>query len=117
MSKASGTVGSIRFDANAASSPDAPTTTIEWYASGNGAFRTGFWSSQPVRRDVNYVMDEICFILEGKVELTDASGHAEIYVAGDTFVIPAGFKGVWETVEPTRKFFAIHKAAGNPQSQ
>ena len=47
--------------------------------------------------------------LEGEVRLTDESGHTETYVAGDTFVIPKGFKGVWETVKPVRKFFAVYE--------
>ena len=44
--------------------------------------------------------------------LTDASGKTVTYRAGDTFLIPFGFKGIWETVEPVRKFFAVHKPKG-----
>jgi uncharacterized cupin superfamily protein len=29
---------------------------------------------------------------------------------GDAFVIPAGFKGVWEVIERTRKHYAIYEA-------
>lgn len=67
------------------------------------------WTGQPGSREISYEIDERCFVLEGKIRLIDASGNTETYMAGDTFLIPAGFKGVWETVEPVRKFYAIHK--------
>jgi uncharacterized cupin superfamily protein len=35
----------------------------------------------------------------------------EEYVAGDTFLIPNGFTGTWETVKHVKKFFAIYKPA------
>lgn len=31
--------------------------------------------------------------------------------AEDTFLIPNGFAGVWETVEPVRKFYVVFKRA------
>jgi hypothetical protein len=49
------------------------------------------------------------FLIEGLVRLTDESGHVETYKGGDTFLIPNGFKGVWENVEPVRKIYAIHE--------
>jgi len=36
----------------------------------------------------------------------------ETYRAGDSFLIPSGFKGTWETIEPVRKFFVIYEKAG-----
>ena len=42
------------------------------------------------------------------MRLTDATGKVEEYKAGDAFVIPAGFKGAWETVEAVKKFYVIH---------
>lgn len=30
-----------------------------------------------------------------------------ILVAGDQFVIPAGFRGTWETIETCRKIYVI----------
>lgn len=103
----------IRFDRLAKGETTTPgKTKAEWYGDGNSPFRAGLWTSQPGRSEVTYTVDELCVILEGVVRLTDASGKAETYRAGDTFLIPAGFKGVWETVEPVRKFYAVHKPAG-----
>ena len=42
--------------------------------------------------------------------LTDADGEAQEFKAGDAFVIPAGFAGTWETIEPVRKWYAIFEA-------
>jgi uncharacterized protein len=104
-------VRTIRFDPNANSDASAPTTTWAWYSDRDGNFKTGFWASQPGRAEIHYTKDELCVILEGKVRLTDANGHAETYTKSDTFLIPNGFKGVWETLESVRKFYAIHKPA------
>jgi hypothetical protein len=102
------TVRSIRFDRNAPVDPAAPTTTHNWYEDASGVLSSGFWASQPGKVDVTYMEDEFCYILEGRVRLADAAGRVEEYKAGDAFVIPRGFKGVWETVEPVKKYYVIH---------
>ena len=101
------TIRSLRFDASTQPDEGKRMTSKTWY--GRDGFRTGFWAAQPGRADIAYTKDELCTLLEGEVRLTDESGHAETYVAGDTFVIPKGFKGVWETVKPVRKFFAVYE--------
>jgi uncharacterized cupin superfamily protein len=102
-------VRSIRFDRNAPVDPSAPTTTHNWYEDSTGVLSSGFWASNPNRAEVDYTEDEFCYILEGRVRLTDSAGETEEYKAGDAFVIPKGFKGVWETVEPVKKFYVIHQ--------
>jgi uncharacterized protein len=98
---------SIRFDAAARGDGATRTTTKEWYRDPSGSFKSGFWSAQPGKSEIAYDIDELCVLIEGVVRLTDATGHVETYHAGDTFLIPNGFKGVWETVEPVRKFYAV----------
>lgn len=105
------TIATIRFDPTAEIDASTPTTTHEWYADPTGRFKSGFWASAPGRWDVTYDEDEFCVLLAGTVRLTDASGKVETYRTGDTFLIPSGFVGVWETVEPVRKFYAIHRPA------
>jgi uncharacterized cupin superfamily protein len=102
-------VAAIRFDPDARGDTSASSTTHEWYRDPTGHFRTGFWSAAPGCIAISAEKDELCVILEGVVRLTDAAGRAEIYRRGDTFLIPNGFKGVWETVEPVRKFYAVHR--------
>ena len=102
-------VRSIRFDRNAPVDKAAPTTTHNWYEDPSGVLFSGLWASQPYKAEVNYTEDEFCYLIEGKVRLTDADGRVEEYKAGDAFVIPRGFKGIWETVEPVKKFYVIHQ--------
>jgi uncharacterized protein len=83
--------------------------TVVMYADPSNRFRSGYWASDVGRIEIHYLKDEICFLLNGVVKLTDTDGNAVTYRAGDTFVIPYGFKGVWETIEPARKFFAVHE--------
>jgi uncharacterized cupin superfamily protein len=39
--------------------------------------------------------------------LRDEQGQAKTLRAGDRFVIPAGFKGTWEVLEPCRKIYVM----------
>ena len=41
------------------------------------------------------------------VLLTRDGGEPHEYGPGEAFVIPRGFAGVWETLEPVRKIYAI----------
>ncbi len=43
--------------------------------------------------------------------LTSEEGKRWQFNAGDAWVIPAGFKGTWESIEPARKRYAIFEAA------
>jgi hypothetical protein len=101
-------VRSIRFDSATHCDAGARTTTKQWYGDPSGTFKTGFWAAQPGKAEIAYAIDELCVLLEGVVRLTDAAGHVETYRAGDTFLIPNGFTGIWETVEPVRKFYAVY---------
>ena len=44
-------------------------------------------------------------LLPGVSVLRDSDGNAKTLRAGDRFVIPAGFKGTWEVLEPCRKIY------------
>lgn len=41
--------------------------------------------------------------------ISDAQGVAVTVSAGESFVIPRGFSGTWEVVEPTRKIYVIYE--------
>ena len=88
-----------------------PTTRLQNYFSDEtNQFYSGIWESSPDKWRVSYSESEFCGILSGRVILTGADGKAEEFKAGDAFVIPAGFEGTWETVEPVRKWYAIFEA-------
>ncbi|MFC4348221.1 cupin domain-containing protein [Kordiimonas lipolytica] len=74
----------------------------------SGKFFTGYWSSAAGKWHVNYDgEEEFCHILEGEIELTSEDGDTQRFKAGDKFVVPAGFKGTWETIEPCKKLYVI----------
>jgi uncharacterized cupin superfamily protein len=82
-------------------------TTENLYTNDAESFFSGIWSSTEGKWRVSYSEEEFCILLSGKAALTDAGGNTETFKAGDAFVIPAGFEGTWETLEPVRKLYAI----------
>lgn len=46
-------------------------------------------------------------ILAGSGQLIAEDGRRFPFKAGDAFVIPAGFSGVWDNAEEVRKIYAI----------
>lgn len=82
------------------------------YEDATGKFFTGFWSSAAGKWHVNYDgEEEFCHILEGEIELTSDAGDVQRFKAGDRFVVPAGFTGTWETIEPCKKLYVISLVA------
>ena len=67
----------------------------------------GIWESTPGKVTVDYNEWEFCHFISGKAELVNAEGRRWTLKAGDAFIIPAGFKGTWETVETVRKHYVI----------
>lgn len=81
-------------------------TWIE-HATEDGKFLTGFWEATPGTYQVNYHVDEMVHMFEGKATLTTKDGVSKTYVGGDSFVVPAGSAITWKTIETVRKIFAI----------
>ena len=89
----------------------APVQRISNHYSDAGAkFHCGVWSSTAGRWRVRYTEHEFCHLIEGRVRLTSVDGGTWEFGPGDAWVIPAGFDGPWETLEPARKHYAIHEA-------
>lgn len=88
----------------------APVQGIANHYSDAGAkFHCGVWSSTTGRWRVRYTEHEFCHLLEGRVRLVDAAGAAREFGAGDAWVIPSGWHGTWETLEPARKYYVIYE--------
>lgn len=79
------------------------------YTDPSNKFFVGVWHSDTGKWNISYTEEETCEILEGKSIITDHAGHSTTVKAGDSFVIPRGFKGTWEVVEPTKKNFVIYE--------
>ena len=93
----------VRFDRE----PPPDASAAEWYRDPSGQLTAGYWSHEGGTLEVRYTEHEFCVLLAGRVRLTERGGRAEDYAAGDGFVVPAGFEGTWETLEPVRKWYVI----------
>ena len=81
------------------------------YSDPSGQFHAGIWSGEVGSWRVKYSEHEFCTLLEGRVRVSDAGGAEVVLEAGDHFVIPAGFEGVWQVLVPARKTYAVFEAA------
>lgn len=81
------------------------------FTSRDSAFIAGVWESTPGKFHAFYEEDEFYYMLHGKVTIADEDGNARTFHPGDCIVVPAGFVGTWEVLEPTKKFYAHHRPA------
>ncbi|KQW44876.1 MULTISPECIES: cupin domain-containing protein [unclassified Roseateles] len=51
--------------------------------------------------------DEIVWLAEGHIALTDEAGGRIEFRGGDSYRLPAGFAGRWETLADARKFYVL----------
>lgn len=66
----------------------------------------GLWEGQPGRVSFeSWPYTEFCVMISGRVAVVDSAGGRREFGAGDAFVVPRGFRGTWETVEPSVKYF------------
>ena len=79
------------------------------YGSADGRFQAGIWECEPGRWRVVFTESEFCHLLAGVIAVTGDDGSERIYRAGDAFVSPAGFTGIWDVRELARKYYAIHE--------
>jgi len=82
-----------------------------YFSDSTGRFFAGVWESTPGRWRVRYTENEFCHITRGRVRIEDASGYSRTFGSGAYFVIPSGFEGVWEVIEPTTKLYVIYEPA------
>ena len=77
------------------------------YTDASGRFFAGIWRSSAGAWRVSYTENELCVLTAGRVRISDDAGRQWTFGPGDSFVMPAGFKGLWEVLEPAQKFYAI----------
>lgn len=83
---------------------------IGLFDSDTGRFAAGVWQCTPgVLRMERWPYNEACVLLSGRVVITPDGGEPREYRAGDAFVIPCGFTGVWDVRETVRKHYAIER--------
>ena len=78
-----------------------------YFSDASQQFFAGRWSATRGKWRVRYTENELCVMTAGRVVITADLGESETFVAGDAFVVPAGFSGTWEVLEDCAKVYAI----------
>lgn len=72
----------------------------------SGGIVSGLWKSNVAMVKIDgHPVNEVCFVVEGSVTVTDADGRAEAFGAGEGFLLPRGFKGLWSNSDDFVKLF------------
>lgn len=84
------------------------------FRSPDGALVAGTWTSSPGKWHAFTDRDEFCHIIAGRCALISSDGQRWEFTAGQSFLIPNGFRGYWEIIETTTKHFVIreHETSG-----
>jgi uncharacterized protein len=84
-------------------------TTWNYYSSDSGEVFAGVWACEAGswRIEMDATEDEFFFVTKGRCRLHDEAGEVVEVSVGQSLVIPAGFKGVFEVVEPIQKHYMI----------
>lgn len=84
-----------------------PQTAIRvLHTSDDGLLSVGIWSCTPGGWSIVDRPDtEIVHLLEGRARITDADGTEHDLAPGDAIVLPRGWSGRWDIVEPVRKLY------------
>lgn len=72
--------------------------------SGDVVVRVGVWEAGESKTYLeNYPFTEYVLMISGLLELTNEDGTSREYKAGDTFVMPKGWSGIWHIKEHMKK--------------
>ena len=89
-------------------SGDPVQTATYLFVSPDKRFSVGLWTCRRGKWRIDFGEHEFISILEGIVDVTDAEGTVRTYRAGDAFVSPLGFSGIWDVIEPVTKHFVLY---------
>ena len=84
-------------------------STQEVYTSTEESLSVGEWSCTPGAWRIAFHAHrhEFFHVLDGRLRIVDAAGSAREFGPGDAGVIPAGFCGTFEVLEPVRKRYVM----------
>ena len=77
------------------------------FTDATGQFFAGRCSSTRGTWHVRYTENELCVLTAGRVVITSDAGERTEFGPGSAFIVPAGFSGSWEVVEPCTKIYAV----------
>ena len=95
---------SVMTQANIFKGQGVETGTFD-YTDPTGQFICGIWESTPCIEYIpSYPCDEFCYLLSGEIIVTDTSGRAQSFKAGEGFMVLRGLQCTYEMVGVTRKY-------------
>lgn len=100
-------ISSSKPEADRLLAGDPVTTAHNYFVDPDGVFFAGVWESTQGRWRVTYSEYEFCHITRGRVRIEGSSGKRWEFGPGDSFVIPSGFSGVWDVLEPMAKLYVM----------
>ena len=79
-----------------------------FFGTDGGSVEVGVWACTPGGWAIVDRPDtETVQILSGRARLTDDSGRAAELGPGDVLVLPRGWSGRWDVLEPVRKLYVV----------
>ncbi|HQR05081.1 MAG: DUF861 domain-containing protein [Proteobacteria bacterium] len=86
----------------------APLRTT-WSRYESGAMDCGEWACEPGAWKIAFHEEhhEFFHVLAGRLRIHDETGVFREFGPGDAGVIPAGFTGIFEVIEPVRKRYVM----------
>lgn len=84
-------------------------TTWNHFTNDSGEMFAGVWACEPGSWRIEFGAreDEFFFVTEGRCRIVDEAGNAVEAGPGESLVIPAGFKGVFEVLQAMKKHYVI----------
>ena len=79
------------------------------FVGAEGEATVGIWTCQTGAWRIRFSAHKLEFfcVQQGRVRLHDAAGATQDFGPGEAAVIPAGFVGTFEVLEPVRKYFVV----------
>jgi hypothetical protein len=94
-------------------------TTWNQYTNASGEVYAGIWDCEPGawRIEMGPTEDELFTVLHGECQLIAECGNTVHCGAGESLLIPAGFRGVFEVLTALRKHYLIvERRSSNTES-
>jgi len=80
------------------------------FSTADQRFAAGVWSASPYHRKIiPFPRYEFMHLLEGEVSFTAPSGSTLRFVAGDSFMVPAGVECDWKNDRFVRKIYCVFR--------
>lgn len=70
-----------------------------------GVYQWGIWEKEVSEFPWSYDSEEVCYLLEGEVQVTPDGGEPVMIKTGDFVTFPAGMRCYWKVNSPVKKHF------------